>query len=93
MPEHPKGGRRHPRALTFRGLLMWGGDPHVHGFIVPVLLSDHSRGRHVGAPHNCLQSLHKARAESALQGRNTRWQGHSKIPGATWLVGWGFHCL
>ena len=71
MPEHPKGGRRHAGALTFRGLLMWGGDPPVHGLIVPVLLSDYSRGRHVGAPHNCLQSLHKARAESPLHGRNT----------------------
>lgn len=75
---------------------MWRWDPPVHGLIVPMLLSDHSRCRHVGAPHNCLQSLHKARAESALQERNARWQGHSKISGATCLVGgegWGFHCL
>lgn len=65
----------------------------MHGLIVPVLLSDHSRGGHVRAPHDCLQGLHKARAESALQGRNTRWQGHSEIAGAPWLVGgegWGF---
>lgn len=65
----------------------------MHGLIVPVLLSDRSRSGHVRAPHDCLQGLHKARAESALQGRNTRWQGHSEISGAPWLVGgegWGF---
>lgn len=39
----------------------------VYGLIVPVLLPDHCGRRHVGAPHNCLQSLHKALAESALK--------------------------
>lgn len=37
------------------------------------------------------------RFESALRGRNTRWQGHSEIAGAPWPVGegegWGFIAL
>lgn len=62
----------------------------MHGLIVPVLLSDRSRSGHVRAPHDCLQGLHKARAESALQGRNTRWQGHSEISGPPgWWEGRG----
>lgn len=52
-----------------------GGDPPhthtpVHRFIMPMLLEDRSSSRHVGAPHNCLQSLHEVLAEFALQGRN-----------------------
>lgn len=43
----------------------------VNGLIVPVLLAVCSSSGHVGAPHNCLQSLHKAFAELPLQKRNT----------------------
>lgn len=53
------------------GALMGAGLPPVKGLIAPVLLSDRSGGRHVRASHDCLQSLHKAFAEFALQGTNT----------------------
>lgn len=43
----------------------------VNGLIMPVLLAVCSSSGHVGAPHNCLQSLHKAFAELPLQRRNT----------------------
>lgn len=43
----------------------------MHGLIVSVLLSVGGSRGHVRAPHNCLQSLHKAFAELTLQRKNT----------------------
>lgn len=42
----------------------------MHRLVVPVLLSDCRGSGHVGAPHDCLQGLHKVLAEFALRGRN-----------------------
>lgn len=44
---------------------------------MPVMLSDCRSSGHVGAPYNCLQSLHKVLAESTLKGRNDAGVGLS----------------
>ena len=69
MPEPPQDGR--VGAKTAQGSDGGRTPTPVHGLIVPVLLAVSDSSGHVGAPHNCLQSLHKAFAELALQRGNT----------------------
>ena len=92
MPEHPKGGRRHPRALTFRGLLMWGGTHLCMDSSCPCCSRTTAAVDTWGLPTTAFRASTKLALSLPCRGE-TRWQGHSKIPGATWLAGRGSHCL